>query len=236
MARGTVAIMQPTYLPWLGYFDLMDQCDTFVLLDSVQFDRRSWQQRNRVKTPQGELWLTVPVRSKGRRESKISEVEIDRSQRFEETHIRTFEHFYAKAPFYRDSIDELAAILRKGHTHLAELTIELIGWLRERLGLEGELVRSSTLGVEGKKVELLVAICQRLGADRYISPPGAREYIEEDNLFPEHGIELCYHAYRHSEYRQLHGPFVPQLSVVDLLLNEGASSLAIIRSGRVAPE
>src|SRR3990167_8474438 len=85
----TIAIMQPTYLPWMGYFDLMDQCDVFVLLDSVQFERRSWQQRNRIKTPQGELWLTVPVLSKGRREQKICQVEIDRSRDFQQKHIRT---------------------------------------------------------------------------------------------------------------------------------------------------
>lgn len=239
MTGRTVAIMQPTYLPWLGYFDLMDQCDTVVLLDSVQFDRRSWQQRNRVKTPQGELWLTVPVLSKGRRENRICEVEIDRSRRFEERHIRTLEHFYARARFYHEYIDELTAILRKGHVYLADLAIELICWLRKRLGIDGELVRSSTLGVEGRKVGLLVSVCQRVGAARYISPPGAKTYIEADNLFPENGIELRYHSYQHPEYRQLCDGFIPQLSVVDLLLNEGDSSLAIIRSGRsplVVPE
>ena len=230
----TVAIMQPTYLPWLGYFDMMDQSDVFVLLDSVQFDKRSWQQRNRVKTPNGELFLTVPVFSKGKYIQKIGEVEIDTGSGFQEKHIKTIEHSYAKAPYFAEYAEGLATILNKKHRYLVELTAEFIAWLKEILGIQSELVFSSSSATQGSKVELLVSICQQLGADRYISPPGSKTYIEANNLFAAHDIELCYHDYQHPTYRQLFGSFVSHLSVLDLLFNQGEQSMPIIRSGRVS--
>jgi len=228
----TIAIMQPTYLPWLGYFDLMAQSDIFVFLDSVQFDKRSWQQRNRIKSPSGELLLTVPVLTKQRRTQKICEVEIQPDSDFGDKHIKTIQYNYSKAPFFSRYLGGLAAILEKRHGYLAELTIELIDWLREAIGIKTELIRSSSLGIQGNKVELLVAICKSVGAERYLSPPGSRGYIEENDLFADNGIELCYHEYHHPRYRQLFGDFVPYLSALDLLLNEGDNSLSIIRFGQ----
>lgn len=235
MTGRTIAIMQPTYLPWIGYFDLMDQCDLFVLLDTVQFDRRSWQQRNRIKTAQGELWLTVPVRSKGLRTQKIHEVEIDAQGDFATKHIRSVERAYAKAAHYRSHLAQLTRILGQGHRYLAQLTIELIGWLRQELGIRTELVRSSELGVDGKRIDLLVTICETVGAQRYLSPPGSRVYLDGTTQFQERMIELVYHRYRHPHYRQLSGDFIPYLSILDLLLNEGGNSLSVIRSGRSEP-
>lgn len=233
MGSRTVAIMQPTYLPWSGYFDLMAQCDTFVLLDCVQFDKRSWQQRNRIKTPQGVLWLTVPVHSKGRRGQIIRDVEIERDSNFAEQHIKTLQHHYHRAAHYEKYIEDFSTVHRKGHHHLADLNIELIEWFRYVLGIRGELIRSSALDVQGSKVERLIAICRAVDAKVYLSPSGSRDYIEENNLFPEHDIELRYHAYNPPLYRQLYGEFVPYLSVLDLLFNEGDASLGILRAGRV---
>jgi hypothetical protein len=228
----TAVIMQPTYLPWSGYFDLVDQADVFVLLDSVQFDRRSWQQRNRIKTAQGELMLTVPVRSKGRFDQRIADVEIDAERRFADTHVRSVRLAYARAPHAARFLDAWEAVVRRGHARLADLNAELIAWLRDALGLQTPLVRSSSLDVSGKRVELLVDVCRAVGADHYLSPAGSRGYIEENDLFAVHGIALRYQAYRAPRYRQLHGEFIPSLSVLDLLLNEGDGSLAVIRSGR----
>ncbi|MEW6210177.1 MAG: WbqC family protein [Acidobacteriota bacterium] len=232
MTIRTAAIMQPTYLPWIGYFDLIDRCDCFVFLDSVQFNRRSWQQRNRVKGPDGIHWLTVPVLSKGKQEQLISEVEIDPTTGFQEKHIRTVSHMYAKAKFFSDYFDEMARILRKPRHFLADLNIELIEWLCDKFGVRRQFVLSSALDIEGKKVDLLIDICKSIGAERYLSAEGSRPYIEENDLFSENRIELKYHDYHHPEYKQLHGDFVPYLSALDLLFNEGPSSLAIIRSGR----
>jgi hypothetical protein len=232
MAMRTVAIMQPTYLPWIGYFDLIDQSDCFVFLDSVQFNKRSWQQRNRIKGPEGILWLTVPVLSKGRRDQIILDVAIDPSASFQEKHIKMITHVYSKAPFFGKYIDELSLIFSRSHKFLADLNVDLIRWLCTQIGIGTQMVTSSSIDVEGKKVRLLVEICEALEADRYLSAEGSRTYIEENNLFGQSGIDLAYQAYHHPQYRQLHGTFEPYLSVLDLLFNEGPSSLAVIRTGR----
>jgi hypothetical protein len=228
----TAVIMQPTYLPWLGYFDLMDQSDVFVFLDSVQLQKRSWQQRNRIKNSGGELMLTVPVCSKGKRDQKICEAQIDLSRDFQEKHLRAIQMYYAKAGFFQRYFDELAAILTKRQCYLAELTIEIICWLKDSIGIDTELMRSSSLNVQGKRTELLLNICKAVGADVYLSAAGSKAYIEENDLFKADGMELRYHQYKHPVYKQLYGDFIPHLSAIDLLLNEGDKSISIIRSGR----
>jgi len=166
------------------------------------------------------------------KDQRICEVQIDQTSNFAEKHIKTIEHNYSKAPFYEQYMDEFATILRKRHQYLAELTIELIDWLKGAAGIETELVRSSSLGVQGAKVELLVATCKSVGAERYLSPLGSKVYIDENNIFPQNNIELEYQNFEHPKYAQLHGDFIPYLSVIDLLFNEGEHSLEIIRSGR----
>jgi len=233
MALHSVAIMQPTYLPWLGYFDLIDQSDCFVFLDSVQFSKRSWQQRNRVKGPGNKsFWLTVPVQSKGRRNQDINEVTIDDTKSLEELHVQTITHFYRKAPYFSSYIDELKAILCRPYRLLVELNIDLITWLCTQIGIGGEMILSSSLNCDGTNVQRLVSICKKLEADRYISAPGSRDYIGDDELFLLNDIELTYHSYYHPEYRQFQGSFVPYLSTLDLLFNEGPAALDIIRKGR----
>jgi len=224
--------MQPTYLPWLGYFDLIDQVDCFVFLDSIQFSKRSWQQRNRIKGHSGAQWLSVPVLSKGKRDQLIQEVEIDLTASFHQKHLETIRHLYSNAPFTERYYDDLSIQFQKDHALLADLNIDLISWLCHVLGIETKFLRSSSLNVKGSKTELLVDICKAVKADRYISPPGSKEYIEENNIFADNGISLGYQNFCHPEYAQLHGEFVPYLSAMDLLLNEGPFSLEIIRAGR----
>jgi len=227
-----VAIMQPTYLPWLGYFDLIDRSDCFVFLDSVQFNKRSWQQRNRIKGPQGEIMLTVPVISKGKREQKLCEVEIDKSRNVLEKHLKTIFHYYKKATCFSKYYDGLSEILSKSHTLLCDLNIEIIQWFMAQLGTQSIIVKSSSLNLSGKKAELLCQICQAVGGRTYLAAKGSQEYIERNNPFGENGIKLIYHDFQHPEYNQLFDLFMPYLSVLDLLFNEGPSSLDIIRSGR----
>lgn len=232
MSGRTVAIMQPTYLPWIGYFDMMEQCDLFLFLDCVQFDRRSWQQRNRIKTANGETWLTVPVLSKGRRDQKICDVEIERGGDFPAKHVRTLQHAYGRAQARTPHLEDFSAVLEEPRTHLADLNVALIEHLRGAFGIATPTVRSSTLDGAGQRVERLVSLCEAVGATTYLSPRGSHGYIEEDNRFGKHGIELRYHAYEHPTYRQLHGDFVSHMSAVDLVLNEGADAGNILRSGR----
>ncbi len=228
----TAVIMQPTYLPWLGYFDLIDQADVFVFLDSVQFDKRSWQQRNRIKSPQGELLLTVPVLSKGRYDQKICDVELDLTQNFQETHLKAIKYNYSKAVNFKKYIDSFEEVFLRERRLLADLNIDLIMWLKDILGIKAEVLRSSSLSVNGKKAELLVDICKAVGAGRYLSPLGAKDYIDGTDVFPKNGIDLAYHNFIHPVYRQLYGAFFSHLTVIDLLFNEGAQSLSIVQSGR----
>lgn len=228
----TAVIMQPTYLPWMGYFDLMDQSDYFVFLDSVQFEKRSWQQRNKIKTPKGELLLTVPVLSKGRFKQKINDVKIDKTVRFEKKHLKAIKHNYHKAKFFKRYIADLENILCQNHSYLVNLNIELIFWLKEVIGINSKLIRSSSLRTKGKRAELLTVICNTLRVQRYLSPIGSQLYLKESNAFKDRGVKLDYHNFKHPQYYQLYGDFIPYLSVIDLLFNEGNKSLSIIRSGR----
>lgn len=228
----TVAIMQPTFLPWIGYFSLIDQVDTFVFLDSVQFDKRSWQQRNRIKTAQGAQYLSVPVLSKGKRDQKICEVEIDTSQKFQIRHLKTIENNYRKAPYFLKYWQDFKDQFLKEYSFLSDLNIILIKWFCEKLGLNPDFLFASKLNVEGKKVELLIDICRKTNADCYLSPLGSKTYIEDNNLFEKQGIMLQYQDYVHPQYSQLYSGFISHLSVLDLLLNEGNSSLKILRMGQ----
>ncbi len=235
-APRTVAVMQPTYLPWMGYFDLIDQADIFVLYDDVDFSKQSWQQRNRIKTSSGVQWLTVPVLSKGKSGQRICDVEINPRSNDLVKHVKTIQQAYSKAAFQKTYMDELSALLSGTYVFLAELNIVLIQWFCDKLGIKTPLMRSSELNLEGARVERLIHLCRAVHGTRYLSTPGSKVYIDENNLFEPNRIDLVYHRFTHPVYRQLHGEFVPYLSVLDLLLNEGELSLAIIRSGRNASE
>lgn len=228
----TVAIMQPTYLPWLGYFALMDCVDTFVYLDSVQFARRSWQQRNRIKSSTGEVMLTIPVAKKGLREQKIAEVEIIYGPEFPRRHIDIITANYRGAKFFDTYSPALYGLLESGNRKLADLTISIVEWLAETFGIATRRVRSLKMDGAGVKADLLVNLCQQLGAGRYISPPGSHDYLANSDAFVKAGIRLLYHAYEHPSYCQLHGAFVPLMSAIDLLFNVGPDSLSVIRTGQ----
>lgn len=224
-------IMQPTYLPWLGYFDLIDQSDVFVLLDTVQFEKQSWQQRNRVKTPQGVVWLTVPVLQN--LQNRISEVEINNRVTWQRKHWGTLEQSYRRACHFAEFAPAFRAFYATEWTHLIELNCALLSTLGETIGLRPNLIRASELPpIAERREEMIIRICREVGADEYLSPLGAREYLTDDTLFQEAGVRLRFHAYEHPIYPQLHGEFVPYLSALDLLLNAGEDSLSLLRSGR----
>jgi hypothetical protein len=232
MPAKKIAIMQPTYLPWIGYFALMDAVDEFVLLDDVQFARRSWQQRNQIKGPAGSVMLTVPVLKKGKREQLVREAEIDAESDFAKKHVRSIELAYARAPFWQKYSSELLAELLKPRPLLADYNIALIERIRDDLGIKTPLVRSSALPAEGKREDRLVSICRQRQAKIYISPAGSSDYLGESDAFQRAGIRLLYNDYKHpAPYPQLHGAFVSHLSAIDLLLNCGDKSLEVIRGG-----
>lgn len=231
-----VAIAQPTYLPWLGYFDLIDQVDTFVLLDTVQFEKQSWQQRNRIKTPAGLQWLTVPVKIKGRSTQLIGEVEIA-EPKFCKKHLNMVHAHYRTTSYFKEFFPQLSEILNEScRGGLAALNFRLIEWLRVSMGITVPLVLSSALKVEGKRSALNLAICEKLGATKYYSALGSAVYLlSDEDLFTQRGIEVYFQNYLHPEYQQRFAPFCPHASTLDLIFNEGPRSLAIIRSGRGVP-
>ena len=225
-----VVIMQPTYLPWLGYFDLMDQSDVFVILDHVQFSKQSWHQRNKIKSPEGETWLTIPVIRK--HPQVLNETKINNSQPWQKKHFESIRCNYSKAKFFDRYLSFLKETYSKKIEKLTDLTIPIILWTKKELQIKSKIIKSSELDIQGAKVDLIVDICHQVGADEYLSPLGSKEYIEQNNIFEREKIKLEYHDYIHPEYSQLWGEFIPYLSTLDLLLNEGDKSIEIIRSGR----
>lgn len=229
-----IAITQPTYLPWLGYCDLIDQVDTFVVLDTVQFEKQSWQQRNRIKTPTGLQWLTVPVIFRGRLEQKIKDAEI-RDANFSAKHMRALELNYSRAPHFREHFTSVCTLLKEIHdrTRLVDLNLRLLHWFLDLLGFRTPLILASSLAQEGKRTQLLANICQKLGATQYLSPIGSAQYLlPEMDFFSAVNVEVLFHNYVHPEYKQLFPPFVPYASTIDLIFNEGDRALEIIRNGR----
>jgi hypothetical protein len=233
-----IAISQPAYLPWLGYLDLIDQVDTFVLLDNVQFEKQSWQHRNRIKTPDGLQWLTVPVLFRGRFGQLINEVEI-RDIEFSRNHLRAIELNYRRAPFFDNYFQDLSVRMRKTSaraTLIADLDIRLIEWFMDVLGIQTRLLLSSRLEQPGRRTELLANICESVGAKQYLSPLGSSAYLlQEIHVLLEKDIDVAFQHYEHPRYRQLFPPFCPYASILDLIFNEGERALEILRSGRRTP-
>lgn len=228
-----LAITQPAYLPWTGYFDLIDQADTFVLLDCVQFERQSWQHRNRIKTPLGLQWLTIPVQFRGRFGQKIQEVEL-RVPDFWRSHLRTIQMNYARSRYFQYYFPLLLEQFQQvADGRLCNLTAALVSWLMKCLGIKREVVLASSLHATGKRSGLLANICKELGADEYLSPIGSAEYLlSELSFFGAAGVTVHFHNYVHPIYQQLFQPFIPYACVLDLIFNEGPGAMEIIRSGR----
>lgn len=224
-------IMQPTYLPWMGYFDLIDQSEHFIFLDTVQFTKQSWQQRNRIKTPQGVNWLTVPVRqSLGQR---ILDVKVADPSALRKKHWTSITSNYGRCPHFEMVAAALEPIYLSGLEGLAELNIALIRALADLLTITTKIIRSSEMPVSVKQREgLLVELCCTVGADVYLSPPGSSAYLRSDREFRERGMSVAFQHFEHPVYPQRFGEFVPYLSVIDLLMNVGPSGLDVIRQGR----
>jgi len=226
-----LVIMQPTYLSWIGYYDLMDSADVFVIFDTVQFEKQAWQQRNRIKTGEGQSkWLTVPViQDLGQ---MMSAVKINNKEPWQRKHWGTIEQYYQRAPYWKQYRAGLEAVYSRKWENLLDLNIALIDYLKGQLGIKTKIVRASEMTVSGEKVSLLINMCHQYKANVYLSPARAADYIEKDNKFEAEGITLVYHQYEHPVYRQMYGGFLSFMSAIDLLFNEGPASLDIIRSGR----
>jgi hypothetical protein len=222
----TVVIEQPNYIPWLGYFDLVRQADVWVWYDDVQYTKRDWRNRNRLAAGGEPVWLTIPVKTKGRFEQRICDVAIDDARPWVRRHLDTLSRFYTRAPFF-GLVESLMRSALEGHPPLlADLTIALNERICALLGFTPRFVRSSRLARSGaKKQDALLELCAELGATSYLSGPAARAYIDPAAFAAAH-IELRYITYDYPPYARGPHPFVPNLSIVDVLAWVGAEETA----------
>lgn len=224
-----LAIHQPHYLPWLGYLAKWAAADVFVFLDTVQFEKNGWQNRNRIRTAAGAHWLTVPVHA--HLGTPIAEVTVDSTQPWRARHLRAIEQAYARAAHLATHHDSLRAFLDIEWTELARLAVASAEWLARAVGITTPARLASSLGVDGgDATSRLVEICKAVGADTYLAGGHGARYMDGAR-FRQAGISVLYQDYEHPVYPQQHGEFVPFLSGVDLLLTHGDESLAILRRG-----
>lgn len=225
-----IAIVQSSYLPWKGYFDLIRSVDEFVLYDDMQFTRRDWRSRNRIKTPNGLHWLTVPVNVKGKFDQKIKDTEVAEPD-WSTKHWQTLRHSYGKAPFfkhYQSQVDSAFAEIL-GERMLSRVNHRLIVLACDLLGIDTPITWSMDYVQQEGKSERLLSICQAAGATHYLSGPAARDYMDVD-LFERNGVSVAFADYSgYPEYPQMHGPFEHGVSVLDLLFNTGEDALAYMK-------
>lgn len=231
MRGKRVAIVQSNYVPWKGYFDLINLVDEFILFDDRQYTRRDWRNRNRVKTAQGVVWLTIPVDVKGRYEQRIDETRIA-DPAWAERHWSTLEHAYGAAAAF----DELAPRVRATYEAvtdeplLSAVNRAFIELVCDLLGIATTLRWSTEYGAAGAKTERLVELCVQAGATSYLSGPAARAYIDE-SMFTAAGVALEYMDYSgYPEYPQLHPPFEHAVTILDLIFNVGAEAPRYLKS------
>jgi hypothetical protein len=222
-----VAVHQPQYLPWLGYFDKIDRADVFVLLDTVQYKKNEWQNRNRIKAADGWQWLTVPVTYKF--PQRIDEVGINNRDRWQHQQRQSILSNYRKAPCWESLVQFIEEILTPTWEYLAPLNIFVVKRLAEILGIATPLYVASELAMfPDDPDERLIAITKHFGADTYLAGSGGRDYMDLDR-YVQSGIKVLFQEYHHPVYEQRFGAFEPFMSVLDLLFNHGPESLRILR-------
>lgn len=223
-----IGILQPGYLPWLGFFEQMHRSDVFVIYDDVQYDKEGWRNRNRIKNVNGIQWLTVPVYIKFENHPLINEIKIDNTANWRKKHLYSIKQNYSKAPFFRKYISIFEEAYAKEWEHLIDIDMYFIVKLASCLGMGNKkMLRSSTLNIKGDRIGRLIKICKLFCADVFYEGVSGNNYIDE-KYFMEEGIKVEYQNYKHPVYHQLYGDFIPYLSVVDLIFNHGDKSLSIL--------
>ena len=217
-----IAIMQPTYLPWAGYFNLISRADKFVFLDDVQFAAASWQQRNRIMFNGQAHMLTVPVLVKGRVDQLIREAQTDETQKWRAKHLSILRQAYARHPHGKVVLQLVERVLERPTRSLAEINVGLIEEFCRCLEIRLPFARSSDLNVGGKRSSRVLQVCRHFQADTYLSAAGSREYIEEEGLLSAADLSVLYQDFVGTPYPQLGAAeFISHLSIVDVVSNVG---------------
>lgn len=215
-----VAIHQPNYLPWIGYFYKMFHSDIFVLFDSTQYSKKSWINRNRIKTPAGAGWLTIPVMISKGHNQRICEIEVCNQFNWRNKHLKTIQNFYNSAPFFKYYKDEIEDIYSQSYDKLLTLNLKFINSIRKWLNIDNDLVLSSDLNLHEDENNNL-GICKKLDADVYLSGDGSDSYLNKEE-FTGNSIIITYTSFTSPDYRQMYGLNVDNISIIDMLFNCGA--------------
>ncbi len=223
-----IGILQPGYLPWLGFFEQLHKSDIFVIYDDVQYDKNGWRNRNRIKTANGVQWLTVPVCANSSLESTIDQVRIENSTNWRKKHFQSIRQNYSKTPYFKKYIPLFEEAYSISWEYLIDIDIFFINRLADCIGLENKkIVRSSNLEIEGSRLERLVAICRHFRADVFYEGAAGQKYLIPEE-FEHYGIKVEFQNYQHPQYKQLYGKFISHLSMIDLLFNYGDKSLSVL--------
>ena len=224
-----VSVHQPQYLPWIGYFHKIYNSDAFVFLDNVQYKPREYQNRNRIRTKEGWMWLTVPALNNIGSYPNISDVRIDNFQDWRKRHWNSLTSNYGQAPFFKRYNDFFKDLYTRDWDMLVDLNVYSIREIMRSLGIEKPIYFESRLNIKTKNTPRIIDICKTLKADTYLSGTGGKKYIDEQ-LFASSDIKLIYQDFKHPEYKQRYEPFEPFMSIVDLFFNHGDDSLKILIS------
>jgi hypothetical protein len=226
----TIAVVQSNYIPWRGYFDLINSVDEFILYDDVQYTSRDWRNRNTIKSPNGLIWLTIPVRVKGRYLPKIKDTVVA-TDKWARDHWRSIVHNYSKASHFAEHKETFQQLYSgSDNRSLSQINYRFITAICRILGISSTVSWSMDYQLSGDKSERLVSLCRQSGATTYLSGPRANAYLDEE-LFTHQGIKVTYMDYSgYREYRQLYPPFESHVSIIDLIFNEGRNATRYMKS------
>jgi len=215
----TISIHQPAYNPWLGYINKISLSDLFIFLDTVQFEKNSFINRNKIKTPQGTMWLTIPVQSKNHLNKKLNEIEIDYKQNWIKVHLKSIELNYKKAKNYEIVYEFWEDLLKRKYQYLSDLCFDQLNGIVNLLGnIDTQIIKSSSLDIEGENSDLILNICKMTSADKYISGILGKDYLQLED-FNKESIKVIFQNFKHPYYKQLWGDFQPCIGVLDYLMN-----------------
>ena len=216
-----LTIHQPEHLPWLGYFNKMAKAEKYVILDSVQFEKNYFQNRNKIIGSNGVQWLAIPVQMKGHMSNTISTTKIAGDERWKKKYLNTIQMSYSKHPFFKEVFPVVEKAINIETTLIADINISIFMAFADKMDMHPEFVRSSNLNIQGLKSDLILDICKATNASMYIAGPSGRDYLDMES-FKEAGIEVKFNDYNHPKYPQRKTKdFVPYLSSLDLFMNCG---------------
>ena len=218
---------QPVYLPWIGLFHKISLADTFVIFDTVQYLPKEWMNRNKIKVKDGYTFLSVPILDKGYLKKKIYEIEINNNSNWKKKHLKSIYLNYKKSKFFKYYINFFEETYSKDWNHLSELNTYMLKYFIKELKIKVEILKASDFNFIGKKSDLVLDMCKKLKAKKYIFGQQGENYADV-NSFKNNKIEIVFQKYNHPSYEQIQGKFISHLSIIDLLFNCGERSRNIL--------